>query len=216
MATQETTSVRKRAWFSQLARESVGLLRRLVDAREAGIALVLLAICAFLSLSTPYFLTIDNLAIVARQVSLIAIIGIGMTFVILLGGIDLSVGSVVALASVVVGYVMVNLQLPLTVGILTGLLVGGLVGILNGLLIIKTRVPPFIVTLGMMGVARGAALVITKGSTISGLPGAYLVIGQGYLFGVPIPVLIVIVLAVIAHIFLSRTDHGPSHLLHRQ
>lgn len=208
MAAQETTSVRKKAGFSDLAKESAAALRRLVNAREAGIALVLLAICAFLALSTPYFLTIDNLAIVARQVSLIAIIAIGMTFVILLGGIDLSVGSVVALASVVVGYVMVNWQLPLAVGILAGLLVGMLVGALNGLLTIKTRVPPFIITLGMMGVARGAALVITKGSTISGLPEAYLVIGQGYLLGVPIPVLIVLVLAVMAHIFLSRTTMG--------
>jgi ribose transport system permease protein len=208
VATQETAPVSKRARFSHLARESVAILRRFITAREAGIAFVLLAICTFLSLSTPHFLTLDNLAIVARQVSLIAIIAIGMTFVILLGGIDLSVGSVVALASVVVGYVIVILQLPLAAGVLAGLLAGALIGILNGLLIIKTRVPPFIVTLGMMGMARGAALVITKGSTISGLPGGYLVIGQGYVSGVPIPVVIVLVLAVIAHIFLSRTTMG--------
>jgi ribose/xylose/arabinose/galactoside ABC-type transport system permease subunit len=184
-------------------------LRRLVRARETGIALVVLVIVVALSLSTPHFLTASNLAIVARQISLSAIIAIGMTLVILLGGIDLSVGSVVAFASVIVGFVMVTLQMPIWVGIAAGLVVGMLVGLANGILVIKTGVPPFIVTLGMMGLARGAALVITKGSTISGLPEAYLAVGQGYVGGlVPIPVIILVVLAVVVHIFLSRTTMG--------
>src|SRR5262245_13658980 len=111
---------------------TTGFARRMVGAHEAGIALVLLALCFFLSLASPHFLTAENLAIVARQVSLIAVIAIGMTLVILLGGIDLSVGSVVALASVVVGYTMVRLQLPIAVGILAALLAGVLIGAVNG------------------------------------------------------------------------------------
>lgn len=201
-------SVEKQDWGNRAVAIGIAALKGLIVSREAGIALVLLVAGIILSLSSPYFFTVSNLAIVARQVSLSAIIAIGMTFVILLGGIDLSVGSVVAFASVITGFVMVRLQMPIPVAILSGLLTGALVGIANGILVIKTGVPPFIVTLGMMGVARGAALVVTKGSTISGLPSAYLPLGQGFLFGFPIPVLILIVIAVIAHIFLSRTTMG--------
>jgi ribose/xylose/arabinose/galactoside ABC-type transport system permease subunit len=132
----------------------------------------------------------------------------------LLGDIDLSVGSVVALASVVTGFVMVRLGLDLPpvvlilLGILAGLLVGVVSGLFNGFLIIKTGVPAFIITLGMMGIARGIALVITKGSSISGLPTEYLSIGQGFLLGVPVPVWIMLILAVATHIFLSSTATG--------
>lgn len=192
-----------------LPQKQTNILRSLMRARETGIALVVIIIMTGLTLATPNFLTASNLAIVARQISLSAIIAIGMTMVILSGGIDLSVGSVVAFASVVTGFALVNLQLPIWLSILFGLATGALVGAANGILVIKTKVPPFIITLGMMGLARGAALVITKGSTISGLPPAFLKIGQGYVGGyVPIPVIIMIVLAVAAHIFLSRTTLG--------
>ena len=182
--------------------------RRLLGARETGIAIAVLVIMVALTLSTPYFLTTSNLAIVARQISLAAIIAVGMTFVILMGAIDLSVGSVVALTSVVVGYVMVTMQMPIIVAVLAGLLTGALVGLINGFLVIRTGVPAIIVTLGMMGLARGAALVITQGSTISGLPKEYLELGQGYVGLVPIPVIIAMVVAVLAHVFLSRTTLG--------
>jgi ribose/xylose/arabinose/galactoside ABC-type transport system permease subunit len=161
-----------------------------------------------LTIASPNFATASNLAIVARIIALNSIIAMGMTLVILLGGIDLSVGSVVALSSVVVGFVLVKLGMPIWVTILAGLAVGALVGFFNGLLIIRTGVAPFIITLGMMGLARGLALVITKGSTISGLPEAYLALGQGYWGLVPYPVIIMLVLAVVIHIMLSRTTFG--------
>jgi len=183
-------------------------VQRVTGSREAGIALVLLLAGAFLTISTDTFLTVSNLAILARQISLTAIIGIGMTMVILLGDIDLSVGSVVALATVVTGHVIVRWGLPFPIGMAAGLSVGIVIGLANGTLVNKTGVPSFIVTLGMMGVARGFALVITKGSSISGLPTAYLNLGQGYLFGVPIPVIIAIIIAIAAHIFLSRMRTG--------
>ena len=184
------------------------ILHRVTGSREAGIAVVLLVSIVLLSLATPNFFTVSNLAIVARQISLFGIIAIGMTMVILLGDIDLSVGSVVALGSVVTGYALVRMGLPIPLGILAGLAVGALVGFTNGTIIIRTGVPSFIVTLGMMGIARGAALVITKGSTISGLPPAFFSVGQGFVYGVPVPVIICIVLAILAHIFLSRTTIG--------
>ena len=200
------TSPSKRPSTLQRGQTMVGSLFR---AREAGITLVVLAIMVILSLATPYFLTASNLAIVARQIALSAIIGIGMTLVILLGGIDLSVGSVVAFTSVVTGFVMVTLQMPILVSILAGMAVGAFVGLVNGLLVVKTGVHSFIVTLGMMGLARGAALVITKGSTISGLPPEYLKLGQGYIANyVPIPVIIMVVIAVLFHIVLNQTTFG--------
>lgn len=189
-------------------------LQYLLNTREAGIFVIVLLVILLLSLASPYFLTLSNLQIVARLISLNAIIAIGMTMVILLGDIDLSVGSVVALASVITGFVMMRMGLDIPVGLvilisaLAGLLVGVLIGLINGYLIIKTDVPAFIITLGMMGIARGIALVITKGSSISGLPSSYLELGQGFLLGIPIPVWIMLILAVAAHIFLSRTATG--------
>lgn len=183
--------------------------KRLLRARETGIALVVIAMITFLSLRTDTFFTASNLAVVARQISLSAIIAMGMTLVILTGGIDLSVGSVVAITSVIVGLVMVRMNMPIWVAIIAGITVGVVVGLLNGIMIVRTKVPPFIITLGMMGLARGAALVITKGSSISGFPPSYLDIGQGFIFNlIPIPVVIAVVLAIIVHIILSRTAFG--------
>ena len=190
------------------AGQSMNPLQRLLRAREAGIFLVVVVIMVILTIASPNFATASNLAIVARIIALNSIIAMGMTLVILLGGIDLSVGSVVALTSVVVGFVLVKLGMPIWVTILAGLALGALVGFFNGLLIIRTGVAPFIITLGMMGLARGLALVITKGSTISGLPEAYLALGQGYWGLVPYPVIIMLVLAVVIHIMLSRTTFG--------
>jgi ribose/xylose/arabinose/galactoside ABC-type transport system permease subunit len=184
------------------------VLLKIIGGRETGIGLVVLVLVLFLTFATKNFATADNLAIVARQVSLVAILAMGMTLVILIGGIDLSVGSVVVITAVLIGKAMVELALPIWLSILIGLGIGALAGLINGLLITKTGVPPFIITLGMMGLARGAALVITKGNSISGFPKAYLEIGQGYLGPVPYPVIIALVLAVIIHIMLTYTTFG--------
>jgi len=187
----------------------VGFVKRLIRARETGIAVIVIAIIVFLSFATDTFFTASNLAVVSRQISLNAIIALGMTLVILTGGIDLSVGSVVAIASVILGLTMVRGGMPIWLSILTAILVGVVIGVINGTLIVKTKVPPFIITLGMLGLARGAALVITKGTSISGFPVDYFPIGQGFVFNlVPIPVVIAIVLAFVMHFILSRTTFG--------
>lgn len=194
---------------SGTSNQTLEWFKRLLRARETGIALVVIAMITFLSLRTDTFFTASNLAVVARQISLSAIIAMGMTLVILTGGIDLSVGSVVAITSVIVGLVMVRMNMPIWLAIIAGIMVGVVVGLLNGIMIVKTKVPPFIITLGMMGLARGAALVITKGSSISGFPPIYLDIGQGFIFNlIPIPVVIAVVLAIVVHIILSRTSFG--------
>ena len=194
---------------SGISNQTLEWFKRLLRARETGIAVVVIAMITFLSLRTDTFFTASNLAVVARQISLSAIIAMGMTLVILTGGIDLSVGSVVAITSVIVGLVMVRMNMPIWLAIIAGIMVGVVVGLLNGIMIVRTKVPPFIITLGMMGLARGAALVITKGSSISGFPPSYLDIGQGFIFNlIPIPVVIAVVLAIIVHIVLSRTSFG--------
>jgi ribose/xylose/arabinose/galactoside ABC-type transport system permease subunit len=184
------------------------VLRRIVSAREAGLAAVLVLLVVFLSLASPYFLTQSNLTVVSRQIALSLLIAIGMTFVILAGQIDLSVGSVVALVSVLTGIFLVNLGLPVLVGVALALACGTAVGLVNGTIFAHTKIPSFVVTLGMLAMARGLALGITEGATISDLPAGFLVLGQGFWLQVPIPVWIAIAVAVVAHIVLQHTVFG--------
>lgn len=189
-------------------RSALDRIRSVLAAREAGLAGVLVLVVLFLTWRSPFFLTTDNLIVVARQASLSLIIAVGMTFVILAGGIDLSVGSTVALVSIMTGEFMVNLHLPMVVAALLALLCGVVVGLVNGLLVGLTSIPPFVVTLGMLAVARGLALGITQGQTISGFPDTFLVLGQGSLAGIPIPVWIAAAVAVLAHLVLARSRFG--------
>ncbi len=183
-------------------------LRRVFGAREAGLAAVLVLLVIFLMWRSPYFLTSSNLTVVSRQIALTLIIAIGMTFVILAGQIDLSVGSVVALVSVLTGIFMVNMGLPVLVAVALAIAAGAMVGLTNGTIFANTKIPSFVVTLGMLAVARGLALGITQGSTISGLPSGFLVLGQGSWLGAPIPLWIAIVVALVAHGVLTRTVFG--------
>jgi ribose transport system permease protein len=182
-------------------------LRRIVAGREAGTALGLLVLCIGLWIATPYFATTANLANIAEQSAIVGVIAIGMTCVILTGGIDLSVGSLVALAGVVIGSAM-RRGLPVTVAVALGLAAGAISGALNGLMITRGKLPPFIATLGMMSVARGAALLISDGRPISGFPDSLRVLATGEPFGIPAPVLLMLVLYAVAYLVLTRTVLG--------
>jgi len=170
----------------------------------AGLALVSLA----LALSTDRFLTLANLLDVGRRVSVINIIALGMTFVIVTGGIDLSVGSVVALAGVAGAWSLTH-GVPIVGGVAIGVLVGAAAGLVNGALIGWLHIPPFVATLGTMGALRGLALFVTNGITVTeGVPAAFAQVADGRLLGVPYPVLILMPLAVFAHGVLTRTPLG--------
>ena len=145
-----------------------------------AIFVALLAECLILALATDSFMTESNLSNVVRQNAFTAILAAGMSLVILTGGIDLSVGSVVGLAGVLSADALVR-GAGLPAGVAVGLIVGLLVGTVNGLAVTKLRVPPFIVTLAMMLIARGAAYKYTNARTISGLPPAFGVLSQGAL-----------------------------------
>jgi ribose/xylose/arabinose/galactoside ABC-type transport system permease subunit len=185
-----------------------GWLARILQARETPLAAVVILLFIVLSAASPYFLNAGNLTVVSRQVGLGLIISVGMTFVILIAGIDLSVGSVVALVSVLVGIFMLNFGIPAPLAILMAILAGSGIGLINGTIIALGGLPAFVTTLGMLAVAKGLALGITGGATISGFPAEFLWLGQGTLWILPVPAWVAIVIALTGHFVLTRTTFG--------
>lgn len=162
---------------------------------------------AVLSVASPYFLTGTNLASVIRQTAVINIMALGMTLVIVSGGIDLSVGSILAFAGVLGTMTMVETgSVPL--GILAGVLCGALWGCANGLMIASLRIPPFIVTLGTLGIVRGLTLVISGGLPVVGLPKEHGFLGEGTIGPAPFVLVVLVLCAVITHFALHGTKLG--------
>lgn len=196
--------------------------------RKYAIVLIFIAMFIVMALLTDAFLSPRNLLNIVRQISVVGLIAIGVTMVIITTGIDLSSGSVLALSAVIVASLaqqpdwhdakFPGLELPLIVPILAALLVGALCGWVNGALIAGFRIPPFIATLGMMTIARGFALIYSN-RPVSGLTDTFNYIGQGEIFqvmpvagqpdmGIPIPILILLAVAIAAHIMLNNTRFG--------
>jgi ribose transport system permease protein len=180
---------------------------KLLHGREVGTLAGLLALCVALWAATPHFATVSNLVNVVEQSAIIGIVAVGMTFVILTGGIDLSVGSIVALSGVALGTAH-EAGLPIAAAAGVGLAVGLACGLGNGALITFGRLPPFIATLGMMSVARGVALMLSDGRPISGYPASFRALATGHVFGIPLPVILMLAIYAIAHFLLTRTLLG--------
>ena len=176
--------------------------------RKFGMLAAFILICLLLSLATPNFFSLQNMTIVLRQVSINGILAIGVTFVIIAGGIDLSLGSVVALAGVVAALFAHPGEYPLIVPLALAVMVGLAIGGLNGLVVTQGKVAPFIVTLGMMTIARGLALVVSDGRPVTNLSESFNTIGGGDLWGVPIPILIFILVIIVASFVLNQTRIG--------
>jgi ribose transport system permease protein len=176
--------------------------------KEYGIYLVLLALMVFFSVVTGIFLTPSNLFNVARQISMLGIAAVGMTFVLLVGGIDLSVGSQVSLINIVTAWFMVKAGLPPLLSCLISIALASLIGFLNGWIIANIKMPPLIVTLASMTMLEGLTYIICGGFPIFGFPRSFAVIGQGYLGPVPIPVIIMIVILAIGAFILNETFFG--------
>jgi ribose/xylose/arabinose/galactoside ABC-type transport system permease subunit len=160
-----------------------------------------------MSLASKEFATVANLTNVARQVSINAIISAGMTFIIITAGIDLSVGSLVALAGCV-GMIAINWTDSSIIGIIVGIALAALSGAITGAIVAWTRIPAFIVTLAGLTILRGLALIITGGSPIIKFEGGFRFLGQGVLWGLPVPVLIMAAVMLVMHIVLTRTAFG--------
>jgi ribose/xylose/arabinose/galactoside ABC-type transport system permease subunit len=171
--------------------------------------LSLAIICAFFTIKSPYFLTVQNFYNILVQASNIAIIAAGLTIVILVAEIDLSIGSVEALIGSVAAVLIIQSGLPTGVGIFLALLVAALVGLINGFFTTKLHVVSFIVTLAMLGIAQGIAYLLTNGQPVAGFPPAYHKIGLSTIGnGFPVPALIAFVVVAVLHIMLTRTRFG--------
>jgi ribose transport system permease protein len=176
-------------------------------ARRFGTLIGLVALCAVLWALTPHFLTFSNLLNIAQQTSINAIVAVGMTFVIVSGGIDLSVGSIVALSGVALGLAL-HADQPVVVALAAALAVGIACGQVNGLLIDRGGLPPFIVTLGTMSMARGAALVMTEGRPVSGFDAGFRALATSTVGFIPAPIIVMVVVYALAHLVLTRTTFG--------
>lgn len=172
-----------------------------------GAVVILLALGLILSFATPHFLTLSNLTTVAVQTAVVGVLTIGELMVIITGGIDLSIGAVLAFSSVAASMMMKG-GVPIPVGVLAALAIGAVLGYANGFIVTKMRVPPFIATLGTLGVVRGAALVVTNGLPVSFLPPGISWFGVGQVVGIPVPVLVMFITGLVFHWVLSRTRLG--------
>jgi inositol transport system permease protein len=173
-----------------------------------GIFLALILVCVLFSSMTSRFLTPTNISVILNQVSVNAILAVGVTFVIIAGGIDLSLGSLVAVCGVVVALLSQNNEYALWLAIFGTLLAGIALGALNGIIVVLTKVPPFIVTLGTMTIGRGVALILSKGRPISDLNESLNFLGNGDLLGVPIPIIFLVLSFATCHILLTKTIFG--------
>ncbi|MGZ8761484.1 MAG: ABC transporter permease [Aeromicrobium sp.] len=178
-------------------------------------ALILLII--FFSIANEHFLNFDNFVNILIATAVVGVVALGETFVIITGGIDLSVGTVMTLSSVMTAVTITNMGLPVPIGVLAGILTGGLMGLLNGVLIARLKLPPFIATLGVLNIARGLALVITQTRPIyftntpefnTGIMGNLFGIKISGEFGIPNIAIIMFVAVIIAAFILNRTALG--------
>ncbi|WP_044736252.1 ribose ABC transporter permease [Geobacillus kaustophilus] len=184
--------------------------KRKWDVKKLGPLIGLFLLCIVLSILSDDFLTMDNWLNLLRQVSINALIAFGMTFVILTGGIDLSVGSVLALSSAITAGMMAQGVSGLA-AIFIGLLAGTAMGVLNGVLVTKGKVAPFIATLATMTAFRGLTLVYTDGRPITGFASddiMFQMMGRGYFFGIPVPIILMLVVYIVLYVVLKKTTFG--------
>lgn len=170
---------------------------------------ILIIVLAFFSFSAPdSFLTSNNIFNMLRQVSMIGICSVGMTMVLLTAGIDISVGSVIALVGVVSALLIVNTGMPVALAMIIGILVGTDCGTVSGIMVARFQVPALIATLAMQTIARGFAFILTEGIPVYGLPEDIKFIGQGYMAGIPIPVIIMALVFLFGWWLLEKTRFG--------
>lgn len=176
--------------------------------RNLGILMGLFLMCLALSIVSPSFLTKNNIINVLRQISSNGMLAFGMTFAIIIGGIDLSVGSVLALGGTLAAGLTVNSGIPVPYAVAAGCILGAGIGFFNGFVISRTGIPPFIVTLATMQIARGAAYVYSNGKPIRTTEPSFISIGTNSLGFIPLPVIYMIIAFIILLVLLNRTKFG--------
>ena len=189
-------------------RERIDRLRNLLVSQEGVLFVIMLVSVLFLATRTDKFLTVDNLLQQGRFMTEVGLIAIPMTYIIITGGIDLSVGSIRGLTAIVLGWSWQELGFPLELAIVTGIASGTLAGFVNGLFIVRVGVPPLIMTLATLALFRGLAEGISKARSARGYPEWFFQLGQGELFGIPTQLWLLIVAVVVFAIVLARTQLG--------
>jgi ribose/xylose/arabinose/galactoside ABC-type transport system permease subunit len=173
-----------------------------------GPAIMLMAVVAGMSIAHPDFLTISNLMTIGLQAAVRALLAIGELLVIISGGIDLSVGTAMSLSMVTMGLYVINSHGSLEIGMLIAIATGVLVGLVNGTLVAFLGLPPFIITLGMLGIAQGLALTLSSGFSMYGFPKEFDFLGGGQIIGIPVPIIILAVVAIVASFIFRETRLG--------
>lgn len=169
---------------------------------------VLFILCVLFSVLSPVFLTVSNIINVARQVSIIGIASVGLSILMISGGIDISIGSQLAFSGLLAAIMLNKMGLSITIVLIAVLLAGIIIGMINTILVVKIKIPPLIATLAMMSVIRGLGYIITGGHPIYNFPNVILNIGKGHIGFLPVPVLIMAIVFVIGFVVLSQTYIG--------
>jgi len=183
-------------------------MKMIAEFKKYGIFLVLLILIAFFSLTSSAFLVPSNLFNVARQISMLGIASVGMAFVLLLGGIDLSIGSQITLVNIVAAWLMVKGGINPLLAALIAIGMSTTIGFINGWIIANINMPPLIVTLCSMTILEGIAYIICGGIPIFGFPSSFTVLGQGYIGPIPIPVVVMVIILAIGSFILNKTYFG--------
>lgn len=176
---------------------------------KIGSLLILVVLMVFMGIISPNFFSLSNLKNIGVQASVNVVLSVGMLLVIIIGGIDLSIGAILALAGIVSAYLM-KAGYPIVLSMLISCAVGAGLGLMNGFIVTYMKLPPFVATLGTTGIFRGVALLVTNGMPVSQLPGGVREIGQGSLLGIPNPIVIMLIVAIIIHTVLVYTSYGRS------
>lgn len=190
----------------------LGCTSKLFSVSYSGVIIITLALGVLLSILTPghTFLTAPNILNIFKQVAVYGMIAVGMAFVMISGGIDLSVGATAGFAGCITSLLVTMHVLPLIPSIFAGIASGIIIGLICGLIVAFTGIPPFVATLAIQISVRGLAYIITNGKPIGGLPDAYLNLGVGDIFGVPIPILFMLALFILGSLVLRKTTYGRS------
>lgn len=176
--------------------------------KKYGIYLVLIVLIIAFSIATPQFLTVSNILNVARQAAMLGVASVGMIFVIIIGGIDLSVGSMVTFVNIFVAYLMVNAGVSPILAALMGIFVTTLIGLFNGWVVANIKIPALIATLATQIIFEGAAYIIAGGMPIFGFPKSFSVLGQSYIGFIPLLVIVMIICLIIGSFILNKTFFG--------
>jgi ribose transport system permease protein len=182
--------------------------KKIVKSKELGIFIVLVVIFLIFSILSPQFLKMNNMFNIARQIATLGICSVGFTFVLITGGIDLSLGYQISLINILESLFMTKLGIPWGAAILISMIVGTAIGLVNGLIIAKTNVAPLIVTLSMMTILNGVSYLISQGLPMFGFPKGFSILGQGSIGVVPVSLIILVIILVVGTFILNKTYYG--------